>query len=93
LYYITLMLPGRKGEGMIFASLEEADLAYALGVIDMHALIKVRLPADRRVQDDETEQPLGAVIETTYGRILFNMMLPAGMDFYNMPLKSGDLAR
>ncbi len=91
--YITLMLPNRKGDGMVFASLEEADLAYSLGIIDMHARIKVRLPKDRRVKtEDDTPLPPGQVIETTYGRILFNMMLPKGMDFYNQPLKSGDLA-
>ena len=28
------------------------------------------------------------MIETTYGRIMFNMILPKGMDFYNMPLRS-----
>ncbi len=91
--YITLMLPGRKGEGMQFSSLEESDLAYSLGVIDMHARIKVRLPKNRRVKaDDDEAAPPGQLIETTYGRVMFNMMLPAGMDFYNQPLKSGDLA-
>ncbi len=30
---------------MRFASLDEADLAYALGAVDMHARIDVRLPA------------------------------------------------
>ena len=90
--YITLEMPNRRGEGMRFSSLEEADLAFSLGVIDLHARIKVRLPVGRRVKADESEGGAGAVIDTTYGRILFNMMLPKGMDFYNQPLKSGDLA-
>ena len=34
----------------------------------------------------------GDLIETTYGRILFNMMLPPGMDFYNSALRSGELS-
>jgi DNA-directed RNA polymerase subunit beta' len=91
--YITLMLPGRRGEGMMFSSLEEADLAYSLGVIEMHARIKVRLPKHRRVKAEEDEtNPPGQIVETTYGRVMFNMMLPEGMDFYNVPVKSGDLA-
>ena len=90
--YITLEMPNRRGEGMRFSTLEEADLAFSLGVIDLHARIKVRLPAGRRVKADESEGAAGAVIDTTYGRILFNMMLPKGMDFYNQSLKSGDLA-
>ncbi|MEO8494528.1 MAG: DNA-directed RNA polymerase subunit beta', partial [Planctomycetota bacterium] len=90
--YVTLSLPNRKGQGMIFSSPEEADLAYSQGVIDIHAIVKVRLPANRKVKtDDDTAKP-GILIESTYGRMLFNSMLPEGMDFYNSPLKSGDLA-
>ena len=78
---------------MRFASLDEADLAYSLGAIDMHARIEVRLPADRcERRDEETISKPGERITTSYGRILFNMMLPKGMDFYNMELRSGDLA-
>ena len=44
-YYVTLMLPGRKGDGMTFASPQEAHLAYAQGKLDLHAHIKVKLPA------------------------------------------------
>ncbi|MDP6555100.1 MAG: DNA-directed RNA polymerase subunit beta' [Pirellulaceae bacterium] len=90
--YITLELPNRPGEDMVFSSLEEADLAYSLGVIDMHAQIKVRLPANRRLKSENDDQKVGGLVETTYGRILFNMMLPEGLDFYNSSLKSGDLA-
>ena len=90
--YVTLSLPNRKGQGMVFSSPEEADLAYSQGVIDIHAIVKVRLPANRRVKTDDDSAKAGALVETTYGRILFNAMLPEGMDFYNSPLKSGDLA-
>ncbi len=92
--YITLALPGRKGEGMAFASPAEADLAYAQGIIELHAKIVVRLPAGRRARNENGEitEP-GARIETTYGRVVFHTMLPEGMDSYNMPLRSGDLAQ
>src|SRR6187399_1270917 len=42
--YITLEQPGRKGEGMLFTSPAEAELAYSMGKIELHAKIKVRLP-------------------------------------------------
>jgi DNA-directed RNA polymerase subunit beta' len=92
-YYISIVLPNRKGEGMTFSSLEEADLAYAQRAIDLHAKIKVRLPFDRRVKsdDDDLTRP-GDIIDTTYGRIMFNMILPKGMDFYNVPLRNSELA-
>ncbi len=94
-YYISVMLPGRKGENMTFSSMDEADLAFSLGVIDLHAKIKVRLPKTRRLWTDDssdTKGKLGDIVETTYGRVLFNMMLPIGMDFYNMPLRNSELS-
>ncbi|MGV3606944.1 MAG: DNA-directed RNA polymerase subunit beta' [Planctomycetaceae bacterium] len=91
--YITLELPGRKGEGMIFSSFAEAELAYSHGRIEIHAKIKVRLPKHQKLktEGDDTGKP-GILIQTTYGRILFNSIFPRGMDFYNKPFKSGDLA-
>ncbi len=91
-YYVSLVLPNQKGDGMVFASLDEADTAFAQGVIELHARIKVRLPEGRFVRVNEEERLPSQIIETSYGRIMFNMMLPDGLDFYNYPLKSGDLA-
>jgi len=91
-FYITLDLPNRRGDGMTFANLQEADLAYALGVIDLHARIKVRLPANRKVKSEDESAKPGAMIETTYGRIMYNLILPPGLDFYNVPLRSAELA-
>ena len=91
-YYISLVLPNQKGEGMIFSSLDEADTAFNQGIIDMHAKIKVRLDKDRHVRLSEEERLPSQIVETSYGRIMFNMMLPEGMDFYNHEMKSSDLA-
>ena len=90
-YYMSIALSNRKGEGMTFASVEEVQLAYALGVIDTHSMIRVRLPVGRRVKA-RPDIPPGSIIETTTGRIMFNMMLPQGMPYYNEPLRSGALA-
>jgi DNA-directed RNA polymerase subunit beta' len=91
--YVTLDLPGRKGEGMVFSNTEEAGLAFALGKIELHARIKVRLPKWQRLksEDRQTNKP-GAIINTTFGRILFNAILPRGMDYYNLSFKSSDMA-
>ncbi len=90
--FITVQKNDCKGQGMVFASMMEADFAYSQGVMDLHAKIKVRLPSNRRLKTEDGNAPLGAVIETTYGRILFNSILPEGMDFYNLTLKGSDLA-
>ncbi|MFN9437411.1 MAG: DNA-directed RNA polymerase subunit beta' [Planctomycetota bacterium] len=90
--YISIMLPDQPGEGMIFSSPTEADYAYSLGKIALHAKIKVRLPKGRKLKNEESASKKNIIVETTYGRILFNSILPEGMDFYNQSFKSGDLA-
>ena len=64
-----------------------------MGKIELHAKIKVRLPKWQKLKSegDERHKP-GPIIQTTYGRMLFNAILPKGMDFYNKGMKSGDLA-
>jgi DNA-directed RNA polymerase subunit beta' len=91
-YYITLSLTGQKGEGMTFASFDEVHLAYSLGAVETHSLIKVKLPPGRRVKNQPEIAP-GSLIETTVGRVMFNSMLPKGMPFYNEPMKSSMLAK
>jgi DNA-directed RNA polymerase subunit beta' len=90
-YYMSIALPNRKGEGMTFASVEEVQLAYALGVINTHSMIRVRLPVGHRVKG-RPDIPPGSIIETTTGRITFNMMLPQGMPYYNEALRNSVLA-
>ncbi len=91
-YYISLELPGQKGEGMTFASFTEAEMAYSQGAVSIHARIKVRLPRGQHVRLNEEERLPSQIITTSYGRVLFNAMLPRGMDFYNYPLRSSDLS-
>jgi DNA-directed RNA polymerase subunit beta' len=93
-YYLTMQLPGCKGEGMVFKNVAEVELAHSLGKVDTHAKIRVKLPAGRRLKTEvESQAQPGAVIETTVGRVLFNSILPEGMLFYNIPMRSSELAR
>jgi len=92
-YYLTMGVPDRRGDGMVFSSLDEVQLAYSLGVIDTHAAIRVKLPPSQRLRSEAEDGKLGDLIETTVGRVVFNMMLPKGMSFYNIPMRSSELAR
>jgi len=96
-YYLTVDLPERKGEKMVFSSPEELELALDQGAVELHARIKLRLPKHQKLKlDSEKEKEgrhsYGAVVETTPGRNRFNLMLPIGMDYYNHAMKSSDLA-
>ena len=91
-YYTTVEMPEQRGEGMVFAGYDEVDLAFSQGVVALHAKIKMRLPKYQKLKTEDGNAKYGDVIETTPGRVRFNEMLPAGMDFYNQAMRSGDLA-
>ncbi|MFA6233751.1 MAG: DNA-directed RNA polymerase subunit beta', partial [Bacteroidota bacterium] len=42
-YYITKALPGDKGEGMVFSSMDEAVIAFDQRRVGLHARVKVRV--------------------------------------------------
>ncbi len=93
-YYITMIVPEAFGDGMAFSSMDEVEMAYAAGKVGTHAKIKVRLPRDRCLrQEVEQEGVGGKVIDTTVGRVIFNQILPSGMPFYDVALRSGELSK
>ncbi len=85
LYYMT---KGRKstekhilkGEGYRFYSPEEVIIAYNEGKVDLHAIINVK------IKDKEAGETIDKLIETTVGRILFNMVVPEEYGFINQLL-------
>ena len=81
LYYITKIRPGAKGEGMSFYGPEEVIVAYDDKVIDMHAKINVRIPADKLDPSKGTQ-----MVETTAGRIIVNQYVPDEVPYVNQVL-------
>jgi DNA-directed RNA polymerase subunit beta' len=94
-YYMTMNVPEARGDGMKFSSLDEVQLAYSLGAVHTHAKIEVKLPAGRRVKNegDGEISPAGIRAKTTVGRVIFNSMLPSGMLFYNLAMRSSELSK
>ena len=93
-YYITMEVPETPEDGMKFSSVQEALMAYAAGKVGTHSKIEVRLPQHQCMQEElGNPDAFGQRIETTIGRVVFNNMLPDGMPFYNLPLRSSQLAR
>jgi len=45
-YYLTIVRPGAKGEGMMFKDPEEALMAYANGDVALSAIVRVRVTKD-----------------------------------------------
>ena len=71
LYYMSLERENEKGEGMMFANVQEILLALGNGSVSLHAKVKARV-----VTRDETGARVQRVIETTPGRAQLADLLP-----------------
>ncbi len=76
-YYLTIVKPGAKGEGMAFSNFDEAKLAYELGIVELQAEIEVR----------DGKEGSGR-LRTSVGRIIFNEVLPPELGFQNVVMDS-----
>src|SRR6185312_8213262 len=94
-FYLTQDRPEKKGAGRVFSDTTEALLAYHHGIIELQALVKVRLedpdvynlpPPERLIL-----QTNGKPVETTVGRIIFNEVLPERLRFKNYAMKKENL--
>ncbi|MBI5212638.1 MAG: DNA-directed RNA polymerase subunit beta' [Nitrospirae bacterium] len=81
IYYLTKQKKGSRGEGKVFADIEDVRVAYDSGVVEEHAGIKVRINGER--------------VETIVGRVLLSEMLPKGVPFsmINKELTKKELGR
>jgi DNA-directed RNA polymerase subunit beta' len=91
-YYLT-KFDSRKheGDGRIFSDMDEAELAYRLKQTNIHA--NVQLLARTWYDDEKNRLPQEELrlIKTTIGRVLFNRVLPAEVQFVNWELDKGGL--
>ncbi len=74
-YYLTIDHPGEVGEGKIFRDYNEVEMAYENKELGMHAAIKVRVT---KVIDGEEKS---ALIDATYGRLIFNARIPQDLGY------------
>jgi DNA-directed RNA polymerase subunit beta' len=101
IYYLTIANARPDDDATIarFAGPEEALMALDVGTVDLHDVIKIRLPGkalppelrdgagDGR-GDDERPQ----LIETTVGRVLFNEAFPLQFEYVNHHVQKGEIS-
>ena len=79
LYYITKLRKGDKGEGLVFYSPEEAQIAFNEGKVSMNAIVSLRVE-----EPDENGNPVSRIVKgTCLGRVLFNNFVPYEMGYIN----------
>jgi DNA-directed RNA polymerase, beta' subunit len=74
-----------KGEGLVFYSPEEAEIAYAEGKASLNAKVKCRLTLK------ENGELVTKLIPTTVGRILFNQIVPKEVGYIDTLLTKKSL--
>jgi DNA-directed RNA polymerase subunit beta' len=92
-YYLTTNGEERehKGDGRIFGTMDEVEMAYQLGQVEVHT--KIKLYTSTWYDDEGTRLPEAEyrLIDTTIGRVLFNQVLPEEIRFVNQVLEKGSL--
>ncbi len=101
IYYLTKSKRGTKGEGRVFAALDDVLLAYEAGEVETFTPIKVRYTGElmdlATLYDDQdvTAAPVQEIkdqlMDTSVGRVIFNRALPDALPYVNGLLKKKGL--
>ncbi|HJP64762.1 MAG TPA: DNA-directed RNA polymerase subunit beta', partial [Actinomycetota bacterium] len=101
IYYLTIanVRPDQDEQVKRFSGPDEVFMALDQGAIDLHDVIKVRLPFDKAIpigveapEPGEDGTTARTIIETTAGRVVFNESFPAEFAFVNHHVQKGDVA-
>ncbi len=95
LYYATREKINGKGEGMVFADIQEVERALANKEVELTSRINVRITEYSKDKASGEFIPKTSLVETTVGRALLSEILPKGMPFseLNKPLKKKEISR
>ncbi len=81
LYFMTREKVNSKGEGMIFANVDEVVRAYETGSVDLQARVKARIYETKVTADDKDAAEQFIMVDTTVGRLLLWQIVPKGLAF------------
>ena len=94
LYYMTREAINAKGEGRVFADLQEVDRVFRAGEASLHACVKVRINEVVKQKDGSLVKNT-RIVDTTVGRALLFQVVPAGLSFdvVNQSMKKKAISR
>ena len=90
-YYLTMDPDPAPEEGHLpaFSDLEEVEMAYGLEQVAIHDRILLRATTWYDDEHERLEKPEERLIETSVGRVMFNLELPPDIQFVNRVLDKG----
>ena len=94
LYFMTREKINAKGEGMVFADVDEVRRAFETGAVDLHAKIKIRLK-QAALSDGGASGTATKIVDSTVGRAMLLDLLPAGLcfDLVNLDLNKRAISK
>ena len=94
LYYMTRTRINARGEGMAFSNVNEVEMAYRSGQVELHAMVKVRITETVKHKDDSWTTET-RIVDTTVGRALLFQVLPKGLPYemVDQPLKKKAISK
>jgi len=96
-YYLTMadarLDASLGGKRHSYSGLDEVELAYRLDKISLHMPIHVQTATWYNEKGERYQRSQRRIMETTVGRVLFNLILPDAMRFVNQVLDKGSLQR
>ena len=85
-YYLTMDNPQAKGSGAVYASVNEAIMAYQSGLAELHS--RCAIPARALKKTSFTEKQKQAMLVTTVGKLIFNEIFPEDFPYINEPSRA-----
>ncbi len=85
IYYLTSEREDQIGDGRAFSSLSEAQMAFDVREITVHSKIKVRMTGKF------SGQTITQLVECTFGRLLFNEIIPQNLGFVDRSIAENRL--
>jgi DNA-directed RNA polymerase subunit beta' len=79
----------QKGDGRVFSNMDEVEVAYSLDQLGVHAKIRVNVESHFDENNNYLAEPRKVLLSTTVGRVIFNRILPAEVQFVNTVLDKG----
>ncbi|MDH3943107.1 MAG: DNA-directed RNA polymerase subunit beta', partial [Anaerolineae bacterium] len=91
-YYLTVKDKNKHiGDDRTFANLDEVEMAYHLDQVEVHTNIQVKVETWYDENGDRLPEMEERFIDTTVGRVLFNLVLIPEIRFVNKTMDKGDI--
>ncbi len=91
-YYLTKEdVLEHKGDGRLFASMDEVEIVYSMDQVDIHAHIRLLCQSWYDEDRNRLLEPEERIVDTTVGRVIFNRILPEEVRYVNWVLDKGGI--